>query len=96
MRRYVRFIVVLLMGSATLAAACVGATTNIFDAILHDSNTAHQSTAQHEATQQKLFGLMDSACNTEQYGYFALEVSNVFRAQICASHRNGALLLTFF
>jgi peptidyl-tRNA hydrolase len=82
MRRYVRFIVALLMGSATLAAACADATTNIFEAILHDNNTAHQSAAQHEATQQKLLGLMDSACNIEQYGYFALEVSNIFRAQI--------------
>jgi hypothetical protein len=72
-------LVALLTGSTGLVAACADATTNIFDAILHDNNTAHQSAADHDATQQKLQGLMNSACNTEQYGYFAMEVSSVSR-----------------
>jgi hypothetical protein len=67
---------VLFVESATLVRACADQTQSIFDAVLHDGNGAHQTPAQHDATQQKLLGLMNSACNSDQYGYLALEVSN--------------------
>lgn len=68
----------LLLNNARLVKACASQTTSIFDAILHDGNGAHQTADQYDATQQELFGLMNSACNIEQYNYLALEVSSFF------------------
>ncbi len=65
---------VLLMSFATLVLGCADATTSIFDAINSAKNTAHQSAAEHEATQAKLQGLWNSACNVDQREYVALEV----------------------
>ena len=68
----------LLISSTIPVEACASQANSVFDAVLHDGNGAHQTAAQHDATQQELYGLMNSACNIEQYNLLAFEVSSSF------------------
>ena len=65
---------VLLASLLSLTKACADSSTSLWDSILHDGNGAHYSAADHDATQLKLSGLMNSACKIDQRGYFALDV----------------------
>lgn len=71
---YFFFLVVAITLVPVVVHGCADSSSSIFDAVSSAKNAAHQTAAEHEATQAKLRGLWNSACNTDQREYVALEV----------------------